>query len=262
MACAAWSRALATSRVTGNQSSGSKREPAHPASRYTRPASSPSVRSCGSRRTWRGLETTSARLRLLSSGQLVAPSSPRRRRPRIPSPVSGEPSMSGMRARGWRRQGGIMGVTLCVRPGDGGIIVAVSGEVDVCTEASAAAGPAADHPRVRREAHARRVRRLVHGLRRPAGAPGDPAPRRAARRVMRLIATSAAVRRIIELTGTQEALAMGRSTTDRSVQFLDRRTDRTRRRSVYPPSGPRRKRHRPGLTRNGAVTQRPWPGKS
>ena len=34
MACAAWSRALATSRVTGNQSSGSTREPAHRASRY------------------------------------------------------------------------------------------------------------------------------------------------------------------------------------------------------------------------------------
>ena len=43
--------------------------------------------------------------------------------------------MSGMRARGWRRQGGIMGVTLCVRPGDGGTIVAIGGEVDVCTEA-------------------------------------------------------------------------------------------------------------------------------
>jgi hypothetical protein len=28
-----------------------------------------------------------------------------------------------------------MGVTLCVRPGDGGTIVAISGEVDVCTEA-------------------------------------------------------------------------------------------------------------------------------
>jgi anti-anti-sigma factor len=40
-----------------------------------------------------------------------------------------------MRARDWRRQGGIMGVTLYVRPGDGGTIVAVSGEVDVCTKA-------------------------------------------------------------------------------------------------------------------------------
>jgi hypothetical protein len=40
-----------------------------------------------------------------------------------------------MRARDWRRQGGIMSVTLCIRPGDGGTIVAISGEVDVCTEA-------------------------------------------------------------------------------------------------------------------------------
>jgi hypothetical protein len=134
MACAAWSRAMATSRVTGNQSSGSTREPAHRASRYTRPASSRSVRSCGSHRTRRGLETTTW-LHLLPSGQLVTPSSPWRRRPRIPSPVSGEPSTLGMRARGWRRQAGIMGVTLCVRLGDGGAIVAISGEVDVCTEA-------------------------------------------------------------------------------------------------------------------------------
>ena len=43
--------------------------------------------------------------------------------------------MSEMRARSWCRQGGIMGVTLCVRPGDGGTIVAVSGDVDVCMEA-------------------------------------------------------------------------------------------------------------------------------
>jgi anti-anti-sigma factor len=34
---------------------------------------------------------------------------------------------------------------------------------------------------------------------------------------IRLIATSAAVRRIIELTGAHEALATERSTTDRSV---------------------------------------------
>ena len=61
MACAAWSRALAVPG-SGNQSSGSTREPAHRASRYTRSASSPSVRSCGSRRTRRGLETISTRL--------------------------------------------------------------------------------------------------------------------------------------------------------------------------------------------------------
>jgi hypothetical protein len=59
MACAASFRALATPRATGNQSSGSTAEPAHRASRYTRPASSPSVTSCGSRRTRRGLEAIS-----------------------------------------------------------------------------------------------------------------------------------------------------------------------------------------------------------
>ena len=37
---------------------------------------------------------------------------------------------------------------------------------------------------------------------------------------MRLIAASAAVRRIIELTGTHEALATEPSTTARSVQFF------------------------------------------
>ena len=125
MACAAWSLALATSRVTGNQSSGSTREPAHRASRYTRPASSPSVRSCGSRRTWHGFETISTWLHLLPSGCPPAALRPARRsivsgrqRLRIPSPVSDEPSTSGMRARGWRRQAGIMSVTLCVELGD------------------------------------------------------------------------------------------------------------------------------------------------
>ena len=44
---------------------------------------------------------------------------------------------------------------------------------------------------------------------------------------LRLIATSAAVRRIIELTGAQEALVMERSTTDRSVQFSQPGTDAT-----------------------------------
>ena len=183
MACAAWSRALATSRVTGNQSSGSTREPAHRASRYTRPASSPSVRSRGSRRTWRGLETISTWLHLLPSGQLVAPSSPSRQRLRIPSPVSGEPSTLGMRARGWRRQAGIMGVTLCVRLGDGGTIVAISGEVDVCTEAPLQQALL----RIIRERSARLMLDLsgvsFMDCAGPAGAPGDPAPRRVARRV-------------------------------------------------------------------------------
>jgi hypothetical protein len=88
MACAAWSRALATSQVTGNQASGSTRELAHRASRYTRPASSRSVRSCGSRRTRRGLEAISPGCASCPSARFIAPSSPRPRRPRIPSPVS------------------------------------------------------------------------------------------------------------------------------------------------------------------------------
>jgi anti-anti-sigma factor len=37
---------------------------------------------------------------------------------------------------------------------------------------------------------------------------------------IRLIATSAAVRRVIELTGAHEALATERNTTGRSVQFF------------------------------------------
>jgi hypothetical protein len=88
MACAAWSRALATSQVMGNQASGSTRELAHRASRYTRPTSSRSVRSCGSRRTRRGLEAISPGCTSCLSASFIAPSSPRPRRPRIPSPVS------------------------------------------------------------------------------------------------------------------------------------------------------------------------------
>jgi anti-sigma B factor antagonist len=129
--------------------------------------------------------------------------------------------MSGMRARGWRRQGGIMGVTLCVRPGDGGIIVAISGEVDVCTEAPLQQALL----RIIRERSAR-LMLDVSGVSFMdcAGLRALPATRRRGG-FMRLIATSAAVRRIIELTGTHEALAAGRSTTDRSVQFfLNERT--------------------------------------
>src|ERR1700761_252710 len=58
-----------------------------------------------------------------------------------------------------------------------------SAEKSTSAGGPAAAGSAADHARARREAPARRVRCLVHGLRRPAGAPDDPAARRAARRV-------------------------------------------------------------------------------
>ena len=220
MACAAWSRALATPRASGNQSSGSTREPAHPASWYTRPASSPSVRLCGSRRTWLSLETISTRLHLLPSGQLVPPSSSGRQRLRIPSPVSGEPPTLGMRARGRRRQSAIMSVTLCIRPGDGVTIMAISGEVDVCTEAQLQQSLL----RIIRECGAK-LMLDVSGVSFMdcAGLRALLATRRRAEirgGFLRLIATSAAVRRIIELTGAQEALAMERSTTDGSVEFL------------------------------------------
>ena len=115
--------------------------------------------------------------------------------------------MSGMRARGWCRQGGIMGVTLCVRPGDGGTIVAVRGEVDVCTEAPLQQALLW----IIRERGARLMvdvsgvsfmdcagLRALLATRRRAELRGG---------FMRLIATSAAVRRIIELTDAHEALA-------------------------------------------------------
>ena len=113
-----------------------------------------------------------------------------------------------------------MGVTMCVRPGDGGIIVAVSGEVDVCTEAPLQQALL----RIIRERGAR-LMLDVSGVSFMdcAGLRALLATRRCVELrggFMRLIATSAAVRRIIELTGTHEALATGRSTTDRSVQFF------------------------------------------
>jgi len=74
-----------------------------------------------------------------------------------------------------------MDVTLGVRPGDDGTVVAVSGEVDVCTEAPLQQALL----RIMREHGARLLLDVsgVSGLRRPAGAPDDPAARRAARRV-------------------------------------------------------------------------------
>jgi len=60
----------------------------HRASRYTRPASSRSVRSCGSRRTRRGLEAISPGCTSCPSASFIARSSPRPRRPHLPSPVS------------------------------------------------------------------------------------------------------------------------------------------------------------------------------
>jgi anti-sigma B factor antagonist len=122
-----------------------------------------------------------------------------------------------MRARGWRRQAGIMGVTLSIRPGDGGTIVAISGEVDVCTEALL--------QQALLQIIRKRGARLmldVSGVSFMdcAGLRALLATRRRAELrggFLRLIAVSAAVRRIIELTGAQEALAMERSTTARSA---------------------------------------------
>ena len=113
-----------------------------------------------------------------------------------------------------------MGVILCVRPGDGGTIVAVSGEVDVCTEAPLQQALL----RIIRERSARLMLDLsgvwfmdCAGLR-ALLATRRRAESRGGR--MRLIAASAAVRRIIELTGAQEALAAERSTTARSARFF------------------------------------------
>ena len=100
-----------------------------------------------------------------------------------------------------------MSVTLCVRPGDGGTIVAISGEVDVCMEALLQQALL----QIIRERGARLMLDLsgvsfmdCAGLRALLAT-----QRRAELRggCARLIATSAAVRRITELTGAHEALA-------------------------------------------------------
>jgi anti-anti-sigma factor len=110
-----------------------------------------------------------------------------------------------------------MGPTLCVRSRDDGIVVAVSGEVDVCTE-----GPLQQALlRIMRDRGARLLLdvsgvsfmdcaglRALLTTRRRAELHGG---------FMRLIATSAAVRRIIELTGAQETWAVERDAT--SVRF-------------------------------------------
>ena len=103
-----------------------------------------------------------------------------------------------------------MGPNLSVRPWDDGIIVAVSGEVDACTE-----GPLQQVLlRIMRERSSKifldvsevsfmdcgGLRALLATRRRTELCGGW----------MRLIATSAAVRRIIELTGAYEALAVER----------------------------------------------------
>jgi anti-sigma B factor antagonist len=110
-----------------------------------------------------------------------------------------------------------MTVTLCIRPGDGGTIVAISGEVDVCTEASLQQALL----RIIRERGARLMLDLSGvSFMDCAGLRALLATLRRAEMhgvFLRLIATSAAVRRIIELIGAQEALALERNTTDRSV---------------------------------------------
>ena len=113
-----------------------------------------------------------------------------------------------------------MTVTLCIRPGDGGTIVAISGEVDICTEASLQQALL----RIIRERGARLMLDLSGvSFMDCAGLRALLATRRRAELrggFLRLIATSAAVRRIIELTGTHEALAAERSTTARSARFF------------------------------------------
>jgi anti-anti-sigma factor len=113
--------------------------------------------------------------------------------------------MSGMRARGWRPQGGAMDLTLGVRPGDDGTVVAVSGEVDVCTEAALQQALLL----IMRE-HGARLLLDVSGVSFMdcAGLRALQTTRRRAELhggFMRLIAVSRAVRRIIELTGAHEA---------------------------------------------------------
>jgi anti-sigma B factor antagonist len=100
-----------------------------------------------------------------------------------------------------------MNVSLCVRTGDGGTIVAISGEVDVCTEAPLQQALLW----IIRERGAR-LMLDVSGVSfiDCAGLRALLATRRRAEMrggFMCLIATSAAVRRITELTGTHEALA-------------------------------------------------------
>ena len=104
-----------------------------------------------------------------------------------------------------------MGLILSVRPAGDSIIVAVSGEVDVCTE-----DPLQQVLlRIMRERSAS-IFLDVSGVSFMdcAGLRALLTTRRRARLrggCMRLIATSAAVRRIIELTGAHEALAVERA---------------------------------------------------
>jgi anti-anti-sigma factor len=98
-----------------------------------------------------------------------------------------------------------MDLTLGVRPGDDGTVVAVSGEVDVCTEAALQQALL----RIMRE-HGARLLLDVSGVSFMdcAGLRALLTTRRRAELrggFVRLIAVSRAVRRIIELTGAHEA---------------------------------------------------------
>jgi anti-sigma B factor antagonist len=122
-----------------------------------------------------------------------------------------------------------MGLTLSIRPAGDGIIVAVSGEVDVCTQ-----GPLQRVLlRIMRERSASIFLdvsgvsfmdcaglRALLTIRRRAELRGG---------CMHLIAASAAIRRIIELTGAHEALAVEREARSvRSNSFLPNGPDATR----------------------------------
>ena len=103
-----------------------------------------------------------------------------------------------------------MDLTLSVRPCDDGIIVALSGEVDVCTE-----GPLQQVLLWIMSGRSARIFLDVSGVSFMdcAGLRALLTTRRRAELrggCMRLVATSAAVRRIIELTGAHEALAVER----------------------------------------------------
>jgi anti-anti-sigma factor len=119
-----------------------------------------------------------------------------------------------------------MGLALCVRPGDDGIIVTVSEEVDVCTQ---------DLLQIMRERSARLMLdvsgapfmdcaglRVLLTTRRRAELRGG---------FMRLTAVSRAVRRIIELPGAPEALAVEREPRTVRSNFLPGGPDVTHRRN-------------------------------
>ena len=116
-----------------------------------------------------------------------------------------------------------MDLTLGVRPGDDGTVVAISGEVDVCTEAALQQALL----RIMRE-HGARLLLDVSGVSFMdcAGLRALLTTRRRAELhggFMRLIAVSRAVRRIIELTGAHEAfLGAGRHGPFGLVLFTER----------------------------------------